>query len=148
MLTDTACKNAKANPDKPYKLTDEKGLYLLVSQNGSKYFRMDYRFGGKRKTLALGIYSEISLKQARDKRDEARSQLADGIDPSENKKAIKLAKADSAANSFEMLAREWFARNMIDKSASHKKRILSGLERDIFPYIGRKPILDIIAKTP
>ncbi len=145
MLTDTACKNAKPNTNKPYKLTDEKGLYLLVSQNGSKYFRMDYRFGGKRKTLALGIYPETSLKQARDKRDEARSQLADGIDPSENRKAIKLAKADSAANSFEVLAREWFERNMADKSDSHRKRILSGLERDIFPYIGGKPVLDIKA---
>ncbi|MDD2863968.1 MAG: Arm DNA-binding domain-containing protein [Methylococcales bacterium] len=71
-ITDTACKNTKPNADKPYKLADEKGLYLLINQNGSKYFRMDYRFGGKRKTLALGVYPETSLKQARDKRDEAR----------------------------------------------------------------------------
>jgi hypothetical protein len=135
MLTDTTCKNAKAK-DKPYKLADEKGMFLLVNPNGSKYFRLKYRISGKEKLLALGAYPETSLKQARDKRDEARSQLADGIDPNENRKAIKLDKADSAANSFEVLAREWFERNMSDKSASHQKRILSGLERDIFPYIG------------
>jgi hypothetical protein len=111
-------------------------MFLLVNPNGSKYFRLKYRISGKEKLLALGAYPETSLKQARDKRDEARSQLADGIDPNENRKAIKLDKADSAANSFEVLAREWFERNMSDKSASHQKRILSGLERDIFPYIG------------
>ena len=72
MLTNTAIKNAKTNNDKSFKITDEKGLYLLVDKNGSKYFRMDYRFGGKRKTLALGVYPQTSLKQARDKRDEAR----------------------------------------------------------------------------
>ena len=88
-LTDTTCKNTKPNADKPRKLSDEKGLYLLINPNGSKYFRMDYRFGGKRKTLALGVYPQISLKQARDKRDEARSQLADGIDPSLKRKAEK-----------------------------------------------------------
>ncbi len=144
MLTDTTCKNAKAK-DKPYKLADEKGMFLLVNPNGSKYFRLKYRIDGKEKLLALGIYPEISLKQARDKRDEARSQLADSIDPNENRKAIKLARADSAANSFEVLAREWFERNMTDKSDSHKKRIISGLKRDIFPYIGSKPVLDIKA---
>jgi integrase len=142
MLTDTKCKNAQAK-DKPYKLADEKGMFLLVNPNSSKYFRLKYRISGKEKLLALGVYPETSLKQARDKRDEARSQLADGIDPNENRKAIKLAKADSAANSFEVLAREWFERNMSDKSASHQKRILSGLERDIFPFIGSKPVLDI-----
>jgi Arm DNA-binding domain len=104
-------------------------MFLLVNPNSSKYFRLKYRINGKEKLLALGIYPETSLKQARNKRDEARSQLAGGIDPNENRKAIKLAKADSAANSFEVLAREWFERNM---SASHQKRILSGLERDIF----------------
>ena len=123
MLTDTTCKNAKAK-DKPYKLADEKGMFLLVNPNGSKYFRLKYRIDGKEKLLALGIYPEISLKQARDKRDEARSQLADSIDPNENRKAIKLARADSAANSFEVLAREWFERNMTDKSDRHKKRII------------------------
>ena len=81
MLTDTTCKNAKAK-DNPYKLTDEKGMFLLVNPNGSKYFRLKYRIDGKEKLLALGVYPETSLKQARDKREEARQKLADGIDPS------------------------------------------------------------------
>ena len=144
MLSDTACKNAKAK-EKPYKIADEKGMFLLVNPNGSKYFRLKYRIDGKEKTLALGVYSETSLKQARDKRDEARQQLADGIDPSENRKAVKLARADSVGNSFEIIAREWFERNMSDKSESHRKRTISGLERDVFPYVGSKPILNIKA---
>jgi hypothetical protein len=99
-LSDTTCKNVKPK-EKPYKLADEKGMYLLVNPNGSKYFRFKYRFGGTEKTLALGVYPETSLKSAREKLDTARKQIADGIDPSENKKAIKLSKAESAANSFE-----------------------------------------------
>jgi hypothetical protein len=82
-------------------------LHVLISPNGSKYFRLKYRFDGKEKTLALGAYPETALKQAREKRDTARKQIADGIDPSENKKAIKESKAESAANSFEIVAREW-----------------------------------------
>jgi len=143
-LTDTAIKNAKAK-EKPYKLADEKGMFLLINPNGSKYFRMDYRFEGKRKTLALGVYPETSLKQAREKRDEAKQQISDGIEPCENKKAIKLAKADNAANSFEVVAREWYERNMADKSESHQKRTLGMIERDLLPSLGSKPIADIKA---
>ena len=87
-LSDTAIKAAKPNADKAYKLPDEKGMYLLINPNGSKYFRLDYRFNDKRKTLALGVYPETSLKQAREKREAARKLLADGIDPNENKKAV------------------------------------------------------------
>ena len=145
MLTDTTCKNAKAK-DKPYKLADEKGMFLLVNPNGAKYFRLKYRIDGKEKLLALGIYPDTSLKQAREKRDDARQQLADGIDPSDNRKAVKQAKITSAENGFEIVAREWFERNMTDKSDSHKKRTTSYLERDILPYLGGKPIADI--KTP
>jgi integrase len=144
MLTDTTCKNAKAK-DKPYKLADEKGMFLLINPNGSKYFRLKYRIDGKEKLLALGVYPQISLKQAREKRDEAKQQLADGIDPNDNKKAVKLARADNAANSFEVLAREWFERNMTDKSESHQKRTLGMLERDVLPFLGSKPIADIKA---
>ncbi len=144
MLTDTTCKNAKAK-DKPYKLADEKGMFLLINPNGSKYFRLKYRIDGKEKLLALGVYPQISLKQAREKRDEAKQQLADGIDPNDNKKAVKLAKADNAANSFEVLAREWFERNMSDKSESHQKKTLGMLERDVLPFLGSKPIADIKA---
>ncbi len=143
-LTDTAIKNAKPT-DKPYKMQDEKGMYLLVNPNGSKYFRYNYRFNGKRKTLALGTYPVTSLKEARDKRDTAVKQIAGGIDPNENKKAVKQSRAESAANSFEVIAREWYERNMIDKSEHHKKRALSLFQRDIFPYLGSKPIADIKA---
>jgi integrase len=143
-LTDTAIKSAKPT-DKPYKMQDEKGMFLLVNPNGSKYFRYNYRFGGKRKTLALGTYPVTSLKEAREKRDTAKKQIDGGIDPSENKKAVKQARADSMANSFEVIAREWYERNMIDKSEHHQKRAMSLFQRDIFPYLGSKPIADIKA---
>ena len=106
-LTDTSVKNTKPLPDKAFKLQDEKGMYLFVHKNGSKYFRYNCRFDGKRKTLALGIYPETSLKEARVKRDIARKQISDGIDPLEHRKAIKAAKIESDTNSFEIIAREW-----------------------------------------
>ena len=93
--------------DKPYRKADEKGLYLDVRPNGSKYFRLKYRFGGKEKLLALGVYPETSLAQARAKRDEARKQLALGIDPGENRKAMKAAQT-ADGETFEVIAREWF----------------------------------------
>ncbi|MFA6163977.1 MAG: integrase arm-type DNA-binding domain-containing protein [Methylobacter sp.] len=143
-LSDTAIKNAKPT-DKPYKIQDEKGMYLLVHSNGSKYFRYNYRFGGKRKTLALGTYPVTSLKEARDKRDTAKKQIDVGIDPSENKKAVKSSKAESAANSFEIIAREWGSRkvNDWDDKNNRSKRML---ERNIFPWLGSKPIIDILPK--
>lgn len=143
-LSDTAIKNAKPT-DKPYKVPDEKGMYLLVNPNGSKYFRFKYRFTGKEKVLALGVYPDTSLKQAREKRDEARKQMAEGIDPSENRKAVKSSKAESAANSFEVIAREWGSKkvNDWDDKNNRSKRML---ERNIFPWLGGKPITDILPK--
>jgi integrase len=143
-LSDTAIKNAKP-ADKPYKMQDEKGMYLLVHSNGSKYFRYNYRFDGKRKTLALGTYPVTSLKEARDKRDTAKKQIDGGIDPSENKKAVKASKAESAANSFEIIAREWGSKkvNEWDDKNNRSKRML---ERNIFPWLGSKPITDILPK--
>ncbi|MDO9105511.1 MAG: integrase arm-type DNA-binding domain-containing protein [Methylovulum sp.] len=143
-LSDTAIKNAKPK-DKPYKLTDEKGMFLLINANGSKYFRYNYRFNGKRKTLSLGVYPLTTLKDAREKRDTAKKQIDGGIDPSENRKAVKSAKAESAANSFEVIALEWYERKMTDKSEDHKKRALGLFNRDLFPYLGSKPIADIKA---
>lgn len=91
-----------------FKMLDEKGMYLLEHPNGSIYFRLDYRFGGKRKTMALGVYPDAPLKQAREKLCTAKQQVADGyIDPSENKKALKESKAILVANSFEIIAEEW-----------------------------------------
>jgi integrase len=152
MLSDTACKNShkheKISAGKPFKLTDEKGLYLLLKPQAdgwSKWWRFKYRFDGKEKGLSFGTYPDTGLLQAREKRDTARKQLADGIDPGENRKAVKSSKAESAANSFEVIAREWYERNMIDKSGDHQKRAMSLFQRDLFPYLGNKPITDIKA---
>lgn len=144
-LTDTAVRNAKPK-EKAYKLADEKGLFLLVHTNGSKYWRFKYRFDGKEKLLALGVYPDVSLKDARDKRDSARKQLAvDKIDPGHHRKAHKTARAASAANSFEVVAREWFAKYSPNWVKSHSDKILRRLERDIFPWIGNRAISEISA---
>jgi integrase len=134
----------KAKPqDKDYKLSDEKGLFLLVKPSGSKYWRLKYRFVGKERLLAIGVYPDVSLKDARAARDEARKLLAQGIDPSAEKQARKLASHQSAANSFEAVAREWLLVKMSDKSKTHQDRTRSALEKDLFPYLGSKPIADI-----
>lgn len=143
MITDTAIRAAKP-AEKPYKLSDERGLYLLINVAG-KYWRLDYRFGAKRKTLALGVYPDVSLRLARERRDEARQLLADGVDPGENKKAVKAAKQERASNSFEVIAREWFDRMSVRWVDSHGSRIIRRLERDVFPWIGDRPIAELTA---
>lgn len=143
MITDTAIRAAKP-AEKPYKLSDERGLYLLINVAG-KYWRLDYRFGAKRKTLALGVYPDVSLRLARERRDEARQLLADGVDPGENKKAVKAAKQERASNSFEVIAREWFDRMSVRWVDSHGGRIIRRLERDVFPWIGDRPIAELTA---
>src|ERR1700742_2069273 len=105
-LSDTAIRNAKP-ADTPQRLFDGGGLYLEVAPSGGKWWRFKYRFGGKEKRISLGVYPEVGLKVARDKRDEARKLLANDIDPGENRKAKKQAGADKGANSFELVAREW-----------------------------------------
>src|SRR5271169_451957 len=100
-LTDTAVRSTKPS-QKTVKRYDERGLYLEVSPAGGKWWRLKYRFDGKEKRLSLGVYPNVSLKDARDRRDAARKLLADGIDPSENRKAQKAGRADRAANSFEV----------------------------------------------
>lgn len=143
-LTNTAVMNAK--PDtKPRKLADEKGLFLLVHSNGSKYWRLKYRFGGREKLLALGVYPDVSLADARQRRDDARKLLANGADPGETKKAAKVAGADKAANSFEVVAREWFAQHSKSLVDAHADRIIRRFEKDIFPWIGSKPVSDLTA---
>lgn len=143
-LTDIAIKNIK--PDlKAKKYSDERGLFLLVNPNGSKYWRFKYRIGGKEKLLALGVYPDVSLAKARQKRDEARKLVADGIDASLNKQQLKQAKYASNANSFEVIAREWIQTFFISKSESHKQKTLRRLEAYLFPWIGNKPISEITA---
>ena len=143
-LTNTAILNAKST-DKPRKLADEKGLFLLVHPNGSKYWRLKYRFGGREKTLALGVYPDISLADARQRREDARKLLAQGIDPSENKKAVKASREGSAANSFEVVAREWWKSHLVNKAESYKDKVLRRQVLYIFPWIGKKPISEITA---
>jgi len=140
-LTDTAIKTSKPK-DIPYKLADEKGLYVLVKQAG-KYFRMDYRFAGKRKTMALGVYPETSLKEARDKRDEARKLLAGDKDPMEEKKAKKNELITEAANTFQAVAKEWHDKFKNKWSDDHADRKWKHLERDVFPTFGNTPIKNI-----
>ncbi len=142
-LTDQACKKAKP-ADKPYKLADEKGLYLLINAAG-KYWRMDYRFAAKRKTLALGVFPDVGLARAREKRDDARKRVADGIDPAELKKATKTQNAERAANSFEAVAREWYAKNVPTWAATHSNKILRRFEMYVFPWLGGRPIAEITA---
>jgi len=141
-LTDTAIRNAKPS-QKAKKLFDGGGLCLEVAPSGGKWWRLKYRFGCKEKRLSLGVYPDVSLKDAREWRDKARKLLANKIDPSENRKAKKAATVEGTVNSFEVVAREWFAKHSPNWSASHTDRIIRRLEQDIFPWIGRKPIADL-----
>lgn len=141
-LTDTTAKNAKPKA-KPFKLSDEKGLFLLVTPTGGKWWRLKYRFEKKEKLLSLGVYPDVSLKRAREKRDECRKLLADGIDPSANRQALNTARVERSANSFEVIAREWFAKFSPKWAQNHAVRIIRRFERDIFPWIGGKPIAEI-----
>lgn len=148
-LTDRAIQNAKPK-EKPYKLSDEKGLFLLIrlqkdGKTCGKYWRFKYRYGGKEKLLALGVYDDVSLKAARAQRDDARRQVAAGIDPGQHRKAIKMAKVASAENSFEVVAREWFGKYEPNWAASHSEKIIRRFENDVFPWIGCRPIAEVTA---
>ncbi|OQX04485.1 MAG: integrase [Thiothrix lacustris] len=142
-LTDTACRNAKPTPEgKPQKHTDGGGLYLLVSAT-AKYWRYDYRFNTKRKTLAIGVYPDISLKDARCLHEDARQLLAKDIDPSTHKQVEKITHAARAGDSFETVALEWYGRFSVNWSETHKDRILSRFKDDVFPWIGKRSIGEI-----
>ncbi|MGB9154433.1 MAG: integrase arm-type DNA-binding domain-containing protein [Alphaproteobacteria bacterium] len=143
-LTDTAIRRAKAR-QKPYKMFDSGGLFLLIMPNGGKWWRFKYRFHNKEKLLSLGTYPDISLKDARDRRDQERKKLADQIDPAVNRKAVKAAWADSEANSFEVVAREWIGKQSAIWSPANTKKVTSYLEKNIFPWLGGRPIADILA---
>lgn len=128
----------------PYKLADGRGMYLLVSSTG-KYWRLDYRVDAKRKTLALGCYPDISLAKARERREEARQQIANGIDPALVRKAQKQATTERIANSFEVIAREWHGKRAASWVSGHGDKIIRRFERDIFPWLGSQPIQDLTA---
>ncbi|MEO6561661.1 MAG: tyrosine-type recombinase/integrase [Nitrosospira sp.] len=142
-LTDTAVRNAKP-AEKPYKLTHGKGLYLLVNATG-KYWRLDYRFTGKRKTLALGVYPDVSLAKARECRDDARKLLANDTDPSLVMAVNKRAKQQAAQNTFEAVAREWYAKKLPTWAPTTAQKVIRQLEKDIFPWIGKRSINEIVA---
>ncbi len=144
-LSDTAVKNVKAS-DKAIKMADGGGLYLEVTPKGGKYWRQKYRFQGKEKRLAHGVYPDVSLKMARDRRDDARRLLADGIDPGEHKKSLKEAELEITSNTFEAIAREWLSKQSHIWSKRHVEQLLKRLERNIFPWVGQKPISQITAK--
>jgi integrase len=143
-LSDIAIRNVK-HEDKPKKLADEKGLFLLLHPNGSKYWRMKYRIAGKEKLLALGVYPEVTLASARQRRDDARKMISNGVDPSLMKQQVKRSKSEAAANSFEIVSREWVISHMANKSESHRERTLRRFETYLFPWIGNKPISDLTA---
>jgi integrase len=137
-LTDTVIKAAKPAA-KPYKLFDEKGLYLLINPQGARLWRLKYRVDGREKVLAIGVYPEVSLAKARERREEARRLLVDQIDPSAHKKAERLGQADT----FESIAREWLALQKRGLSEKTYLRKLGWLEDFLFPYLGRHPIAKI-----
>ena len=143
-LTDTAIRNAKPAA-KAFKLYDEKGLFLIINPNGGKWWRFKYRINDKEKTLSLGTYPEIKLVGARARRDEARELVANGIDPSENRKAEKQAKAGDTLNSFEAITREWLATKMQSKSEGYRNNVLRRFELYLFPWLGKRPISEINA---
>jgi hypothetical protein len=128
--------------DKPYKMADGGGLYLEVDPSGGKYWRFKYRFP-KEKRISLGVYPDVSLAQAREARDQCRKQLVQGIDPGVARKAQKAARVRNAANSFEVVAREWLKTYVDSKAESHRKRVYARFENDIFPQLGKRPIAEI-----
>ncbi|OZB35158.1 MAG: integrase [Halothiobacillus sp. 14-56-357] len=162
-LTDTAIKAAKPT-SKAFKLSDEKGLYLLIQPTGGKWWRFDYRFDGKRKTLSMGTYPDVNLKQARAYRDEARQLVANGTDPAELRKAEKttiseamrekaeaekidamIRAGESLPGSFAAVAQEWAEKFLADKSLKYRDKVIRRLEVEVFPHIGRKPVDQVTA---
>jgi integrase len=141
-LTNIQVKQAKAQ-DKPYKLADGKGMYLYVTTKSQKYWRLDYRFGGKRKTLALGVYPDISLADARAKCNDAKKQISNDLDPNDTKRIAKVTKTQSQENSFKALALEWFAQRQSPWSESHRERVDRMLHKELFPQLGRRPVGEI-----
>lgn len=143
-LTVVQVKSAKPK-EKPYKLADERGLYLLVNPNGSKLWKLKYRFAGIEKKLSLGAHPTVSLAEARDRREDARRQLTNNIDPGVLQNSIKRSKKAAAENSFEAVAREWQAKFSHKWTKEHGSRILIRLEQNIFPWIGKRPIIEVTA---
>jgi len=142
-LTDVAVRNAKPGP-KTIRLRDDRGLYLEISPRGGKWWRLRYMLKGKANMLSLGVYPDVSLKDARERRDEARKLIANGIDPSQARKDEK-AEIAADAVTFEKVAREWFQKFKENWSSGHAARTMRRFEMDVFPWIGTRPVRDILA---
>lgn len=137
----TAIQVDRAKPaDKPRKLTDGRGLFLLIHPNGGKYWRYDYSISGRRKTLSLGTYPDVGLADARLQHQAAREAVARGEDPTELKRLKRLTQNNAAGETFEAIATEWFETHMADKSESYRSRSLRILKKDLFPPLGRRPV--------
>lgn len=143
-LSDTALRNAKPG-DKPYKLYDERGLYLIVNPSGGKWWRLKYRLDGKEKTISLGTYPEVTLAQARGKRDDARALVAGNTDPSHHRQETKIQAKLAAQNTFEAVSNEWHALHNKSKSERHQLRVRRWLDAYLFPSLGNKPVASITA---
>lgn len=143
-LSNTAILNARPT-DKPYILTDERGLSIQIQPAGGKWWRLRYRFDGKAKMLSFGTYPDVGLKEARDKRDAARKLLSAGVDPGEHRKAAKATRVERAANSFEVICREWLENKRSTVEEAQYKKALARLEKDVFPWLGGRPIAEITA---
>lgn len=141
-LTDMAIKRAKPK-EKSYTLADGNGLSLLVETNGSKGWRYRYQFAGKTKMISLGIYPVVTLNEARAKRDEARKQVANGINPSEARRAEKVATINQTENTFKNIALEWYEGRKDRWSVGYRDDMMDAFEKDVFPYIGNRPIAEI-----
>lgn len=142
-LTDTKIRTIKP-ADKPQKLFDGGGLFLLVTPTGGKLWRLKYRFGGIEKLLAIGAYPQISLAEARQKRDQASAMIANGADPNDTKKAQKAAKTEET-ETFEVIAREWHTKFSPTWAPSHANKIIRRLELYVFPWLGSRPIKSVTA---
>ena len=141
-LSDTALRNAKPT-EKPFKLYDERGLYLIVNPNGGKWWRLKYRLEGKEKTISLGTYPEVTLAQARGKRDDARALVAGNTDPSHHRKETKIQAKLAAQNTFESVASEWHALHNKSKSERHQQRVKRWLEFYLYPSLGQRVVSSI-----
>jgi hypothetical protein len=140
LINDARIRNTKP-AGKPQKLFDGGGLFLLLQPNGSRWWRLKYRFDGREKTLSLGVYPEVSLKQARERREALRRTIADGVDPSAIRKSEKRART----NTFEAVAREWYEQRVPNWTQEYAKLLLRRLERNLFPWIGSKPVAKLTA---
>jgi integrase len=145
VLTDPKCRTATSEGKALRKLADGQGLQLWIHADGRKYWRLRYWIAGKEKSLSLGVYPEVTLKQARLRRDAERKRLADGLDPSAERRAAKLRARLAAENSFEAVAREWYAKQVHTWVPNHSSDVLRRLESNIFPALGQRPIAQIDA---